>query len=184
MSDATGSAVSEGQGARSLNHAYVELVRARLKDRARRIMHCVDQLDDSQVWWRPTESMNSIANGLLHLGGNIRQWIISGVGGAADVRDRPAEFSEREPIPKAELVRGFLAVIDEADAVLAALDPARLLEPRRIQGSEETVLSAIWKPIEHLAGHAQEVIYITRLQIGDRYQFAWVPSTPEQGAPR
>ncbi|MCP3696766.1 MAG: DUF1572 domain-containing protein, partial [Planctomycetaceae bacterium] len=58
-------------------------------DEALRIItHCLDQLNDDQTWWRPSESMNSIANLLLHLSGNVRQWIVSGVGGAPDVRKR------------------------------------------------------------------------------------------------
>ena len=54
----------------------------------RLIKHCVNQLTDDQLWWRPSESMNSVANLLLHLCGNLRQWIVSGVGGAADIRER------------------------------------------------------------------------------------------------
>lgn len=167
----------------TIGRAFIELGRLRLADRAGRVEHCVGQLDDARVWWRPVESMNSVANILLHLGGNLRQWLVSGVGGAADIRDRPAEFAERGSIPRDELLRGFLATVAEADGVLASLHEARLLERRRIQGFDETVLSAIWGTLEHLGGHTQEIIYITRLQLGDRYRFAWSPSTPEQGAP-
>ena len=59
-----------------------------------RIKHCVDQLTDNQVWRRAQPHLNSIGNLILHLCGNVRQWIIAGVGGAADVRDRPAEFAD------------------------------------------------------------------------------------------
>ena len=65
-----------------------------------KIKHCLGQLNDEQVWWRPQESMNSIGNLILHLCGNVRQWIVTGIGGALDVRDRPREFSERETISK------------------------------------------------------------------------------------
>ena len=74
-------------------------------------------------------------------------------------------------------------MVARVDEVLANLDEGRLLEPRRIQGFDETVLSATWHSLEHLGGHAQEIIHMTRLQLGDRYRFAWTPSTPEQGAP-
>lgn len=166
----------------TLASAYTGLARKHLAERIERIKHCVGQLDDEQVWWRPHESMNSIGNILLHLGGNLRQWLVSGVGGVPDTRDRPAEFTERGPIPREELIRRLEAVAFEADAALAALDESRLLEPRRIQGFEETVLSAIWSSLEHLGGHAQEIVYITRLQLGDCYRFAWMLTTPEQGA--
>ena len=163
--------------------AYIVLARKHLTDRIERIRHCLGQLDDEQVWWRPHASMNPVGNILLHLCGNLRQWIVSGVSGVPDTRDRPAEFAERGPIPRDELIRRLEAVAAEADAALAALDEARLLEPRRIQGFDETVLSAIWGSLEHLSGHVQEIVYITRLQLDDRYRFAWQPETPEQGAP-
>ncbi|WP_422930437.1 DUF1572 family protein [Singulisphaera sp. PoT] len=166
-----------------IGRAYIELARERLKNRAGMIEHCVNQLSEDQVWWRPTESMNSVANILLHLSGNIRQWIISGVGGTPDTRDRPAEFAAREQLPKAELLQRFRQAIAESDAVLASFDPSSLLDRRRIQGSEQSILYAIWRPIEHLGGHAQEVIYISRFQLGEDYRFAYVPKTPEQGSP-
>jgi hypothetical protein len=135
------------------------------------------------VWWRPQPALNSIANLILHLQGNLRQWIVSGVGGAPDTRNRPAEFSERRPIPRDELLRRLEEVINQADAALARATAAQLLQPRRIQGFDETVLSAIWDSLTHLSGHTQEIVYMTRLQLGDAYCFEWVPATPEQGAP-
>lgn len=150
----------------------------------KRIIHCLNQLDDVQIWWRPKESMNSIANLVLHLCGNIEQWIVSGVGGALDIRNRPLEFSERTPIPKEQLNQRLSSTVSRADAVLSQVNDAQLLEPRRIQGFEETVLSAIFESLAHFNGHTQEIVYITRLQLGDSYRFAWVPSTPEQIASR
>jgi hypothetical protein len=128
--------------------------------------------------------MNSIANLLLHLCGNVRQWIIAGVPGTPESRDRPREFAERAPIPKDELLRRLATVVHEADAVLAEVSDAKLLEPRRIQGFDETVLSATFDALAHFNGHTQEIVFITRLQLGEAYQFAWVPTTAEQGAPR
>jgi hypothetical protein len=166
----------------SIGQAYLAGARRRLAACHERIRHCLDQLNDDQVWWRPRPDMNSIANLVLHLCGNLRQWIVGGVGGAADTRDRPQEFAEREPIPREELLRRLADVVGEADAVLSQTAETRLLEPRRIQGFDETVLSAIFDSLAHLAGHTQEIVYITRLQQGKDYQFAWAPATPEQGA--
>jgi hypothetical protein len=156
--------------------------RRRLAESRQKIQHCLDQLDDAQVWWRARESMNSIGNLVLHLCGNLRQWVVSGVGGAADVRDRPGEFSQRVPILKEELLQRFDAVVREADAVLAGTGEDRLRERRRIQGFEETVLSAIFNSLAHLAGHTQEIVCLTRMQLGETYHFAWTPATPEEVA--
>jgi hypothetical protein len=168
----------------TVGRAYIEEGVHRLQAALDRIRHCVDQLDDAQVWWRPQEAMNSIANLLLHLCGNLTQWIIAGIRGQDDQRDRPSEFAVRAMIPKAELLGRLEKVITESQQVLAQLSDAQLLEPRRIQGFEGTVLSATFDSLTHLTGHVQEIIYITRLQLGDKYRFAWVPTTPEQGAPR
>ena len=65
-----------------------------------KIKHCLGQLTDEQVWWRSRPSLNSIGNLTLHLCGNVRQWLVAGLSGAADSRDRPAEFTERDPIPR------------------------------------------------------------------------------------
>jgi hypothetical protein len=167
----------------SIGWAFVDEARRRLADRHERIRHCLAQLDDRQVWWRPRPAMNSVANIVLHLCGNLRQWLVAGIGGAPDVRDRPQEFAERAPIPRDELLRRLAEVVAEADAALVRVGDGQLLEPRRIQGFDVTVLSAVFDCLTHLAGHTQEIIYITRLQLGDLYQFAWEPSTPEQGAP-
>jgi hypothetical protein len=167
----------------SIGQAFLTEARHRLLACHDKVRHCLAQLDDAQVWWRPRPSMNSIANLVLHLGGNLRQWIVAGVGGAPDVRDRPTEFAEQGPMPKAELLRHLEAVVNEADTALARVSDTRLLEPHRIQGFDETVLSALFGCLTHLAGHTQEIVHLTRLQLGDAYRFAWTPATPEQGAP-
>jgi hypothetical protein len=166
----------------NVGRALLDVARNQMAERAQRIEHCVGQLSDDQLWWRPLEGMNSIANLLLHLGGNMTQWILSGVGGEPDHRYRPGEFADRSFAPKAEVLEGFKAVVARVDTLLAEFDETRLLEPRRIQGFEETVLSALWHCLEHLGGHTQEIICLTRMQLGDRYVFAWTPSSVEQGA--
>lgn len=154
-----------------------------LRSALSRIKHCLAQLSDEQVWWRSRPELNSIGNVLLHLCGNVRQWIISGLGGSADVRNRPSEFAERGPIPKDELLRRLDQVVDDAQAVLGPLTARQLLEVRHIQGFDVTGLAAIFNSVPHFRGHAQEIVYMTRLQLGDAYQFAWTPTTPEEGAP-
>jgi hypothetical protein len=126
--------------------------------------------------------MNSIANIVLHLCGNLRQWIVAGISRQPDTRDRPREFAERGRIAKAELLQRLRAVAAEVKTVLAGVSDEQLREARRIQGFDVTVLAAIFDSLSHLSGHVQEIIYITRLQLGDKYQFAWVPQTREEGA--
>ena len=83
----------------------------------RLINHCVNQLTDDQLWWRPSESMNSTANLLLHLCGNLRQWIVSGAGGTADGRERQKEFDARSSAPKTELRARLAGVCQRSEFV-------------------------------------------------------------------
>jgi hypothetical protein len=147
-----------------------------------RIQHCLGQLDDGQVWRRPAPGLNSIGNLVLHLGGNLRQWIVAGLGGAPDLRNRPAEFAERGPIPKRELLAGLEAAAREAKRVLAGVNARELARVRRIQGFDVTGAAAVFSSIPHFRGHTQEIIHMTRLQLGDAYRFAWIPSPPSESA--
>ncbi|MGE3409189.1 MAG: DinB family protein [Pirellulales bacterium] len=147
-----------------------------------KIDHCVGQLSDEQVWWRPREEMNSIGNLLLHLMGNVRQWIIAGLGTAEDVRNRPAEFSQRGPIPKEELLAQMRQTVTDAKSVLAQRTAAEMLAVRRVQGWDVTGWDAMFDCVPHFKGHTQEIIHLTRLQLGDAYKFHWQPQNPEQGA--
>lgn len=109
-----------------------------------------------------------------------RQWLVAGVGGARDVRDRPGEFGDRSGAAKADVFARLQAVIGECDTVLSRLTPDDLVAPRRIQGFDVTVTSAVFHVVPHFRGHVQEIIHMTRAQLGDRYRFNFVPTTPEQ----
>src|SRR5436853_5152539 len=85
------------------------------------IRDCVGKLTDEQIWWRPNEASNSIGSLLLHLSGNVRQWIVAGVGGAPDTRTRAAEFAAQQTLDKQALLMQLSATLAEVDAVLASL---------------------------------------------------------------
>ena len=167
----------------NLAEAYLAEAREQLAKAAEVIRFCLGQLNEEQTQWRPNESMNSVGNLVLHLCGNVRQWIISGVGGEPDMRDRPKEFAERGPFRTEDLARQLDELAERADAVLRTVPAPQLLERRRIQGFDTTGLSAIFDSVAHFKGHTQEIVFLTRTQLGDDYRFQWVPSTPEEGAP-
>jgi hypothetical protein len=154
-----------------------------LADALARIEHCLGQLTEEQVWWRPAEALNSVGNLLLHLAGNVRQWIVAGLGGIPDARNRPAEFTERRQVPKAELLAGLTSTVQEARAVLARQTAEDWVRVRRVQGFEVTGVAAALDSVSHFRGHTQEIVHMTRTLLGERYRFAWVPATPEQGGP-
>jgi uncharacterized damage-inducible protein DinB len=129
-----------------------------------KIRKCLEILDDDDLWWRADETNNSVGNLVLHLCGNVRQWIISGLGGEPDLRQRSKEFSERGPVPKAELLAKLEETLQEADRVLASFDGSELLAERMIQGFRRTALEAIFHVVEHFSFHTGQVIYITKLR--------------------
>jgi len=130
-----------------------------------KIRAAVEQLDEADLWWRPNEQSNSIGNLMLHLAGNIRQWVVSGVGGALDVRDRPAEFARREPLTSAQLLATLTAAVKEADAAIAK-SGARLDERRPVQGRDVTGFEVIYHAVEHFAMHTGQILYIAKLRSG------------------
>jgi len=132
-----------------------------------RIEKSVEGLSDEQLWWRANAESNSIGNLILHLAGNIRQWIVSGIGGAADARDRQREFEERGPLPAAELLARITSAVEDADQVLANLSAAALLERRRIQTYDVTVLQAIYTVVEHFSMHTGQTILLAKMWKGD-----------------
>ncbi|HET6325639.1 MAG TPA: DUF1572 family protein [Planctomycetaceae bacterium] len=159
---------------------FTATMRASLAKGLHKIEHCASQLTDEQFWWRPREDMNSIANLLLHLAGNLRQWAVSGVNDSADTRNRPREFSDRSGRSKAELLKILRDVIGEVEAALATLTAEQLVAARRIQGYDVNVASAVLNTVCHFQGHVQEIIHITREQLGAKYRFDFVPQGAEQ----
>ncbi len=166
----------------SIGAAYLAECRATLAGAMQKIENCLSQLSDVDLWWRQDPSHNSIQNIILHLCGNLRQWIVHGVGNEPDVRNRPAEFADRTNRPKAELLKILQETVAHCDRLLATCPPGRLLERRRIQGFETTVLAALFDTVSHFVGHQHQIVYITRLRLGDAYRFQWAPATQEQGA--
>lgn len=137
-----------------------------------RIVHCAGQLSDEEVWSRPAPKMNSIGNLLLHLAGNVRQLIVAGVGGAADTRERQAEFDARGPIPTDELLDKLFAAVKEAQQVIQTAGEERLCAAIPIKRYDWNGIEAIVRCIAHFRGHAQEIIHMTRMILGDKYEFA------------
>jgi uncharacterized damage-inducible protein DinB len=129
-----------------------------------KIEKCLDVLSEEDVWWRAHETNNSVGNLLLHLSGNVRQWIVSGIGGKPDNRQRPLEFSERNPIHKEIVWSKLQDAVAEASQVLESFPAERLLEKRRIQGFDNTALQAIFHVVEHFSLHTGQIIYITKLR--------------------
>jgi len=128
-----------------------------------KIARCLEKLTDEQVWWRPNAESNSIGNLLLHIAGNARQWIVCGLGGEMDKRERQTEFDQRSVIPRDQLLARLKTTFADVDNVLARFDPARLLDSYPIQGTEATALAAIFHVTEHISMHTGQIILLTKM---------------------
>jgi len=126
----------------------------------------VEMLSEDDIWWRPNEVSNSVGNMLLHMRGNLGQWIVSGAGGSPDDRDRPREFSERGPIPKADLMEKVERMAAQVDRVLADLREDILLDRLKVQKFDVSHLHAIYHSIEHFGYHLGQIAYVAKLRHG------------------
>lgn len=152
----------------ALNHAVADELDAALS----RIAHCVNQLSEEQVWWRPPHGLNAIGNLLVHLTGNVQQVIANNLTGAPDTRNRAAEFATRDAVPKAELLRALTDTIQQAKAAFAGATDERLATVVRVNNQDWTGVQAAVRSLAHFRGHAQEIIRATRELLDDSYQYA------------
>ena len=131
-----------------------------------RLRACIESLTDEQVWWRPNEASNSIGNLILHLNGNVQQWLVASFERLEDRRDRPAEFAERQQVPAKALLETLGATVQRASDVLLRLTEADLRATYQIQGYTVTGLHAVYQVVEHFGLHYGQIVYITKLVSG------------------
>jgi hypothetical protein len=152
--------------------AFIEYSRWKLVEEYwPRLRGCVESLTDEQVWWRPNDASNSVGNILLHLNGNVRQWLIAPFTRASDDRNRPAEFGCRDRLPRGELLAALDATIVEGGRVLGSLTARDLLETCQIQGYTVSGLDAVYQVVEHFGMHYGQVVYVTKQLRGENLGF-------------
>jgi len=174
--------------------AFLDQSRAFLRgDFLPRIEGALERMSEDDLWWRPNDASNSAGNLVLHLAGNVRQWIVAGLDGAPDIRDRAAEFAATGGLSKAEALGRLRAAVDDACRVLARLDAADLAARRTIQGREVTGLYAVYHVVEHFAMHTGQILWLAKARRGEdlgfyetsddgRARLRWTP-TPEGPMP-
>lgn len=146
--------------------AFLDYSKRKLRQYASRIETCVSGLSEGQVWARGGENENAIGNLVLHLCGNVRQWIVAGVGGVPDIRERDAEFAARGGIGATALMEKLRNTVADACAVLEAVTPERMSERVAIQGYDVSVLEAVYSVVEHFSMHTGQIIFATKAATG------------------
>ena len=130
-----------------------------------RIRKCLDQLSVEEIWYRPNENSNSVGNLVLHLCGNVRQWLIAGLGDQPDIRERQKEFDERGPLPTEKLLLELDLLEKEIEDLLASLTAEKLAGDYIVQGFQENGVSILVHVVEHFSYHVGQITYFTKARL-------------------
>lgn len=136
-----------------------------------KLRHCVNALPRSAVWARPNPGSNSIGNLLVHLTGNVTEWILGGIGGQPITRYRAGEFAQTDGADGPKLLDNLEAVLREADTVLASLTDKDLARSVVIQDRDTTILAAVYHVVEHFSMHTGQIVFLTKIYAPDKIHF-------------
>jgi uncharacterized damage-inducible protein DinB len=136
-----------------------------------KLRHCINALPPGTVWARPNDASNSVGNLLVHLAGNVTEWILGGVGGQTISRYRAGEFAQKTGRDASALLDDLEIVLGKADSVLADLSAKDLERSIVIQGRETTVLGAIYHVVEHFAMHTGQIVLLTKIHAPGKIRF-------------
>lgn len=139
-----------------------EVRRRLLGESLPRLRKCLHELSEEEIWQRPNRHSNSVGNLVLHLCGNVRQWILSGLGKAPDTRRRQQEFDEQGPVARAVLLEKLETTLAEVDQFLNQIQPGDLLAQHDVQVYRETGLTILVHVVEHFSYHVGQVTYVTK----------------------
>jgi len=131
----------------------------RINENTKRILKCLNEIDETETWQRSNENSNSIGNIILHLCGNIRQYAISALGETEDVRMRDKEFSARNGFTKNELFSELRSTVDEAVRIIESLNEERLLKTYSVQGFDLSGIGIIIHVTEHYSYHTGQIAF-------------------------
>ncbi len=152
--------------------AFLDLSRTYLKgEYLPRIEKALDTLSEEDFWWRPNEASNSAGNLVLHLAGNVRQWIVHGIGGEKDVREREKEFAATGDILKGDAFARLRASVDEACAVIESMDVYDLEDSYTPQSHDVTGVAAVYHVVEHFGMHTGQIVWIAKARSGQGMGF-------------
>ena len=148
---------------RTLESTVLHTVKTRLTtDYPGQINTCIDALDDEQLWWRPNNESNSVANLVIHLAGSNRYYFGHVIGGEEDHRNRDSEFAARGTRSKAELREIWGESVAHTTRVLESLDESRLMETTERTGKATTFLQILLHVSHHNAVHMGQIVYVAK----------------------
>jgi len=156
-----------------MREEFVRQIEFYLAESHRKIVAVWDSLTDDQIWLRPNEQTLAPANQLLHLSGNLRQWVGSALAGLPDKRERDAEFAARSGFEKSEVWQHYASAY--ALVVKSLQSPCDLGGKVRVQGHDTTVLGVWVHVTEHMSYHTGQLVFFAKQLQGKEFDFyaAW-----------
>lgn len=146
------------------------------------IRTAIAPLTDDQLWWRPNDASNSIANILLHLTGSLNHFLNRNLGGIDFTRDRPAEFTDRSGASKAEVLARFDEMMSNASQTFARMTPQRLGDPSPEPTMHTFVIEDLINIAAHVAYHAGQIVWIAKMFDGTNVEEVWMKTHRSEGA--
>lgn len=147
----------------TLDSTVLHIVKTRLvKDFPAQINVCLDALSDEQLWWRPNQESNSVANLVIHLAGSNRYYFDHVIGGHDDRRNRAGEFAARDNHTKAELKQICYESVASTERALNAFDASRLMETTERTGKTTTFAQILLHVSHHNGVHMGQIVYIAK----------------------
>jgi hypothetical protein len=150
-------------------------IAARMRLWMDRAIQCIDQLSEDHIWYRPNPASNAIGNLILHLVGNLRQWVLGGIGNLPDTRDRSVEFTTKSGYTKIQLGNLLKDTVEECCRLIEKMPGHRVLEKKRIQDEDTTIAYALVMAVSHLGLHVGQIQYIGKMLLSDAYLESWKP---------
>jgi len=145
-----------------LYHFKKETKRRILEESIPRCIQCIERLSDVEIWYRPNSNVVSVGNLVLHLCGNARQWILSGIFDQPDHRERQQEFDTQGPLDRSYLLDKLTKLSKDLDKAIDTLSHDQLTQVKDVQGFEESVIGILIHVIEHFSYHTGQIVYYTK----------------------
>jgi uncharacterized damage-inducible protein DinB len=150
---------------------FLDYAIEKLEQLMSRIEVCLGTLGEEQIWFRRHGNENAIGNLLLHLSGNVRQWIISSLGDEPQTRDRNSEFDTQGGFTAVELAELLRKTLERAVGVISSLTPEQLIRTYEIQTYRVSGVEAVFHVVEHFSYHTGQIIFATKSLTGDDLGF-------------
>ena len=137
----------------------------RIGENVRMIRIALSKIEEKEIWKRQNQALNPLGNQLLHICGNMTQYVLSGLGRERDNRERDIEFSTEDGYTSDDLLQQLLGTTQRASAVINEASEADLLLVYKVQGFEFSGIGLVLHAVEHFSYHTGQIAIQVKLAI-------------------